>query len=84
MKFDELDEIERYQNKAKLLREEIKHLQFKEASAKYDKSINTNGIEEKIEENRKELNRILIALKKAKIEMGDEYDRYQINKGKQR
>lgn len=79
---EEFDEIERLENEANLLREERSHLLYKEASAKYDKTINTDGIPERLEEIRIELNRLLGAIEVAKLEMGDEYDRYKANKRK--
>ena len=79
---EEFDEIERLENEANILREERSHLLYKEASAKYDKTVNTDGIPERLEEIRVELNRILGSLEVAKLEMGDEYDRYKANKRK--
>lgn len=79
---EEFDEIERLENKANLLREERSHLLYLKASAKYDNTIDTSEVPKRLEEIRLELNTILGALEVAKLEMGDEYDRYKTNKRK--
>lgn len=79
---EEFDEIERLENEADILRSDISKLLYKQASAKYDKSIDLTGVSEEIENKREELLKIRTSLDVAKIEMGDEYDRYKANKRK--
>lgn len=79
---EEFDEIERLENEADILRSDISKLLHKQASAKYDKSIDLTGVSEEIENKREELLKIRTSLDVAKIEMGDEYDRYKANKRK--
>lgn len=79
---EEFDEIERLEKQANLLRSERDHLVYLQSASKYDKTIDTTGTSERLEEIRKELVEILGSLEVAKLEMGGEYDRYKANKRK--
>ena len=76
--FTEMDEIQRIADEANKVREELHHLIFLRSSGSND----FNNIDFLISEKTNELKDLRFKLELAKIEMGDEYDRYQNYKRK--
>ena len=76
--FIEFDEIQRITDEANKVQEELNHLIFLRSSGNHDFS----NIDFLISEKKHELVELRIKLELAKIEMGDEYDRYQNYKRK--
>ena len=76
--FIEFDEIQRITDEAKKVKEELRHLIFLKSSGNHDFS----NIDFLISEKTNELRELRLKLELTKLEMGDEYDRYQNNKRK--
>lgn len=76
--FIEFDEIQRITDEANKVQEELNHLIFLRSSGNHDFS----NIDFLISEKKHELVELSFKLELAKIEMGDEYDRYQNYKRK--
>lgn len=76
--FVEFDEIQRITDEAKKVKEELRHLIFLKSSGNSD----FNNIDFLISEKTNELRELRLKLELTKLEMGDEYDRYQNNKRK--
>lgn len=73
--FIEFDEIQRITDEANKVQEELNHLIFLRSSGNHDFS----NIDFLISKKKHELVELRFKLELAKIEMGDEYDRYKIN-----
>lgn len=76
--FTEMDEIQRIADEANKVRDELHHLIFLRSSGSND----FNNIDFLISKKTNELKELRTKLELAKIEMGDEYDRYQNYKRK--
>ena len=76
--FTEMDEIQRLENEAKKFKKELGHLIFLKSSGNRD----FDDIDFLISEKTNKLKELRFKLELAKIEMGDEYDRYQNYKRK--
>lgn len=76
--FIEFDEVQRITDEANKVQEELNHLIFLRSSGNHDFS----NIDFLISDKKHELVELRFKLELAKLEMGDEYDRYQNNKRK--
>ena len=76
--FTEMNEVQRITDEANKVQEELNHLIFLRSSGNHD----FDNIDFLISEKKHELVELRFKLELVKMEMGDEYDRYQNNKRK--